>query len=686
MPPTFSLNIMPGHGIADLAAQLEQQNVPRDQVNNVLANCEWYADQSVRDAQETGSATTITLKLPHTADQTVGSRIDGRDWLRRLISRHVGDLPTALATRKDELFEPIKDEYSVEVNVKTSNLAELQKKLAAKNVSLDTLQQQGFHVRVRKNVKGDKQTLTFKRYTSSSNKISKYFSGHKNKLERGEKLLEKILKNSDNVASTEELLGHFSKTKTTAIPITFKGAPTYRALQDGLKAAGTSLEELKALGYQARASEKNGEITLVFNHKHSPKPVGDLDKGSMVLKAVFEDATKLKAAGGEILPPDLDKQTAQNYLDALTHPSTLAQRLEWPTTDFLALELIKNPNDLTLLKNAKASKTRQAFDTLSRLSFLLDENSAVAKLVRQSESYIQLYQDIHGGEATAAVADYLEHAVDSGGGFDERGVRRGLTDLLQRELAERVSVASGYGGKIDPVSEEAIQVWKVRNEILRQAAELGIGLSDAQRLLVNGGRLSYSEFADLQTLKPDDPNERSLNDLFSAHDELKAQIQKLQQINTERDNIQTRLDAIPDELKEARRLLQGNEKHLQEFKNPSDEKIRQMQGKNINPMAVAGKIEKEIESQKAQIETLIKTQDQLEKQAQRLKRRATNLSSEPLISLGQRLQLYQRLEAEYSQAGQLVQDIVAQIAGLKRLTSRRALPSSNRSLSSGDIA
>ncbi|NJN47320.1 MAG: hypothetical protein HC808_13535, partial [Candidatus Competibacteraceae bacterium] len=84
MPNSYTLNIMPGHGIDHLAQQLKDQQVPDQQVHNVLAHFEWHADQSASKAVASGKATKITLKLPR--DIASGApnpqREQGKVWLR----------------------------------------------------------------------------------------------------------------------------------------------------------------------------------------------------------------------------------------------------------------------------------------------------------------------------------------------------------------------------------------------------------------------------------------------------------------------------------------------------------------------------------------------------------------------------------------------------------------------------
>ncbi|NJN48120.1 MAG: hypothetical protein HC808_18410, partial [Candidatus Competibacteraceae bacterium] len=98
---------------------------------------------------------------------------------------------------------------------------ELEQALANQNVSLDTLQEQGFHVRAgRKNPIGGQQTLTFKRYTSASGDIRRSLSGRAGKLERGAALLSAILAKGGK--SPEKVLAHFGDPKgIPAVEITF---------------------------------------------------------------------------------------------------------------------------------------------------------------------------------------------------------------------------------------------------------------------------------------------------------------------------------------------------------------------------------------------------------------------------------------------------------------------------------
>jgi hypothetical protein len=270
MPKNYTLDVMPGHGINHLAQQLRDQNVPDQQVHNVLANFEWHADQSVSAAKELGKATKITLKLPRNAESGAPSpqREQGKVWLRRLLDRHDDALPEPLKAVKDRLLKPVYDQYSVTVNADTTQ-DELEKVLAEQNVSLETLQQQGFHVRAgRKSLINGTQTLTFKRYASSSGNIRQHLSDRVGKLERGKTLLNAIL--TQGGKAPEQTFDHFGTTKgIPAIEVSFDGTPDYQALTSALKQQGTSLDELVRHGYHARAGKQKGKITLTFKQHSS---------------------------------------------------------------------------------------------------------------------------------------------------------------------------------------------------------------------------------------------------------------------------------------------------------------------------------------------------------------------------------------------------------------------------------
>ncbi|NJN48122.1 MAG: hypothetical protein HC808_18420 [Candidatus Competibacteraceae bacterium] len=50
------------------------------------------------------------------------------------------------------------------------------------------------------------------------------------------------------------------------------------------------------------------------------------------------------------------------------------------------------------------------------MSFLLDENSAAAKLLARQDAYLELYREMHDDQdLNGATEDYLKHAIESNG-------------------------------------------------------------------------------------------------------------------------------------------------------------------------------------------------------------------------------------------------------------------------------
>ncbi|MEE4379668.1 MAG: hypothetical protein V2J55_19445 [Candidatus Competibacteraceae bacterium] len=578
-------------------------------------------------------------------------------------------MPKPLESAKDRLLNPIHNHYSVVVNADTTR-GELEKALAEQNVSLDTLQKQGFHVRAdRKNLISGKQTLTFKRNASSSGNIKQSISGRAGKLERGKTLLSTIL--AQGGKAPEKVLNHFGTTKSIpAVEVSFDGTPDYRTLTDSLKQQGTSLDELARHGYHARASEKDGKITLTFKQRssnaggvarwfsgHDKK----LSKGAEVLRQIFGDASMIKASGKTIQNQALSKEAAKNYLDQLTTESTNlnpADNIEWPTNPTVRA-LVKSPNDLSSLSGLDGKQARQALDQLARVSFLLDENSAAAKLLARQGAYLELFQEMHEDQdLNDATDDYLKHAINSSGHFDDKGLRFAASSMLQHKLAFGVQKASGFGS-IEPVSPEAVNCWKERNTVLQQALELGLYPNDVQQLLVRSEGLSYSAVADLITQEPKQDYERQLTPLFKARDELDEQIKERKVFNQKLYRTRTQLDDVGNEKLLLNRLLSESETRLNALKNPSDELIEQLKNTQHNPMAEAAKLEKKISSIKKQLESLNKSESDLQFEVYRLEDRAADFST-TLSEMQDKLAIYQQLETEHVKAGQLLNQITEQ--------------------------
>ncbi len=674
MPPNYTLNVMPGHGIDHLAQQLRDQNVPEQQVHNVLANFEWHANQSAAVAKESGTETSITLKLPR-GMQTGAPGIEreqGRTWLRRLIDRHGDDLPEPLKPIRERLFEPLQDQYSVMIGADTTR-ADMEKALAKQNVSLQSLEKQGFHIRAdRRNRGTGEQTLTFKRHASSSGGIRQRMSGRAGKLARGKALLNKIIAQGGGQAP-EKAFRHFGTAKEIpSVAVQFNGTPDYHTLTRALEQQGTTIDALSRNGYHVRASEKNGKITLIFKQGSSAAGgikkalsghADKLNRGAEVLRRIFDDATMVKSSQGIVQAQDLSQDAADGYFKNLTtenHPIEPAQDIEWPSPDPAVRAIIESPDDLSPLTGMDGVQAKQALVELNHLGFLLDGNSAAARLLARHDAYTHLYQETLGTDAPGqATLDFLEQALDDEGGFDERRLRDASALLLQRKLARGIQEAQGWGG-MEPVSEEAVNCWRLRNGALQQAMELGMGPSDVQQLLVRAGGLTHTEFADLYGQEPEDDHNRQLTPLFKERDDLEMQVKELKDVSTRLDKTRLQLDDNTKKKGESARQLHENETRLNALMNPSEALIDELKISKQNPMAIAARIEEDIKRLKNDIQSIDKKHHELEILTNELEERAERFPA-PLSELQEKLETYKELETQYIEAGRLLQQITEQV-------------------------
>ena len=140
MTTTFTINnVTSASTIDDLRTELSKQGVPENEVDNVLANCEWSADRAYKPGK-TSKPTTITLTLPQQATASKTKRNRGMQWLHAIIANSGGSIAenSPLAAHKTQLLAPINDEQPVRVET-TNDAPSTLKRSSSKSLKIRKL-------------------------------------------------------------------------------------------------------------------------------------------------------------------------------------------------------------------------------------------------------------------------------------------------------------------------------------------------------------------------------------------------------------------------------------------------------------------------------------------------------------------------------------------------------------------